>query len=370
MSSKSSCETVPTLTAEQFAPLVNWYNLHQRILPWRTAPSPYATWISEIMLQQTQVATVIDYFLRFIAQFPTVQHLAKADLQQVLKLWEGLGYYSRARNLHKAARYVVDHFNGQLPQTFDDLQTIPGIGPYTAAAIASIAFQQPIPVVDGNVFRVYARLTQLSDDIRLPKTRQLIFNQLTPIINTFSPREFNQAMMELGALICTPKNPQCNQCPMQSHCGAAANQTQTQFPYKSKLKPSPHYHIAVALIFNSENKILIAKRDESQMLGGLWEFPGGKQEANESLEETAIREVKEETNLTIESLQHLTAIRHTYSHFSITLTAFLAQIAPTSSPLILPREHHWISADDLSKFPFPTANKKIIDALHKHLSKN
>lgn len=370
MSSKSSCETVPTLTAEQFAPLVNWYNLHQRILPWRTAPSPYATWISEIMLQQTQVATVIDYFLRFIAQFPTVQHLAKADLQQVLKLWEGLGYYSRARNLHKAARYVVDHFNGQLPQTFDDLQTIPGIGPYTAAAIASIAFQQPIPVVDGNVFRVYARLTQLSDDIRLPKTRQLIFNRLTPIINTFSPREFNQAMMELGALICTPKNPQCNQCPMQSHCGAAANQTQTQFPYKSKLKPSPHYHIAVALIFNSENKILIAKRDESQMLGGLWEFPGGKQEANESLEETAIREVKEETNLTIESLQHLVAIRHTYSHFSITLTAFLAQIAPNSSPLILPREHHWISTDDLSKFPFPTANKKIIDALHKHLSKN
>jgi len=266
-------------------------------MPWRTSPSPYRVWVSEIMLQQTQVVTVIPFFNRFICQFPTVFDLANSDLQSVLKLWEGLGYYSRARNLHRAAKQVCLEHNGQLPETYETLQTLPGIGPYIAAAIASIAFNKPVPVVDGNVLRVFCRFWGIKDDIRHPSVRNNLFTKLTPIIQQVpSPSDFNQSIMEIGALICSPKTPKCAFCPISKTCFTQINQLHAQLPYKSRPKPIPHYTVSVGLIFK-ENKILIGKRRESQMLGGLWELPGGKQSENETVEQAVIREIYEETGL-------------------------------------------------------------------------
>ena len=200
--------------------LLNWFNEHQREMPWRSNPLPYNVWVSEIMLQQTQVDTVIPYFNRFLDRFPTVHDLAKAPQDDVLKLWEGLGYYSRARNLHKAAKHVSQELNGELPSDYEGLQTILGIGPYCAAAITSIAFGNPVPVVDGNVFRVFTRFWGIYEDIKLPTTRKMLFDRLTPEIQHVNPSSFNQGIMELGALVCSPKQPKCSSCPLSSDCFA------------------------------------------------------------------------------------------------------------------------------------------------------
>lgn len=346
-----------------FTKLISWFRQNQRILPWRQTSSPYHIWVSEIMLQQTQVVSVIDYFNRFITAFPTITALAQADQQQVLKLWEGLGYYSRARNLHKAAQFLIEQQKGQLPEHFDELQTIPGIGPYTAAAIASIAFGQAIPVVDGNVLRVSCRFWGIGDDIRLQKTKKQIFDQLFPLIQHFAPSDFNQALMELGALICSPQNPRCSQCPLQEQCFAQKNQQQKSLPFKSKAKARPHYLISVAVIYNPQGQVLIAKRHENQMLGGLWEFPGGKQENDETAEEAAIREVKEETGLEIQVHHLITTIKHAYTHFSISMSAFHCTCKETNPHLITDQETHWVTPSDLSQYPFPKANQNLLPFL-------
>ncbi|RAP35860.1 A/G-specific adenine glycosylase [Candidatus Marinamargulisbacteria bacterium SCGC AAA071-K20] len=332
-------------------------------MPWRDNPSPYFTLVSEIMLQQTQVATVIPYFNRFIEKFPTVYDLADADEQVVLKAWEGLGYYSRARNLQKAAKMVVQDFNGKLPSTYDDLQKLPGIGPYCAAAITSIAFGNAVPVVDGNVLRVFTRFWGVFDDIRNTKVRDVFFNKLKPYVAEDNPSDFNQAIMECGALICKPKSPLCEQCPLSKDCFAFNSKKTEDLPVKSKLKPVPHYNIAVAVI-QKDGKILIGKRDEKQMLGGLWEFPGGKQESKESLEETCLREVKEETGLQIEILNPLTSVKHAYSHFKITLHPFLCDYVSGKEIPKSATELKWVSLNDLSKYPFPKANKVVLESLY------
>ena len=342
--------------------LLDWFQSEQRAMPWRSNPKPYYVWVSEIMLQQTQVATVIPYFERFIKSFPTVYDLAKADEQRVLKAWEGLGYYSRARNLHKGAKLVVSEYNGQLPQTYEGLQAIPGIGPYCAAAISSIAFELSVPVVDGNVLRVFARFWGIFDDIRQAKLREVFFQKLSPYIQTAKPSDFNQAIMELGALVCKPKAPNCNSCPLSLSCFAFLENKIDDLPFKSKAKPVPHYNIAVAIIVKN-GQFLIGRRHEKQMLGGLWEFPGGKQKENETLEETAIREVKEETNLSV-SIQHqFSAIKHAYTHFKITLTAFLCSYESGKEEAKSATELKWVTLKQLDNYPFPKANSKIIEYL-------
>ena len=340
--------------------LTDWYRANKRVLPWREAPLPYFIWVSEVMLQQTQVETVIDYFNRFIAKFPTVEKLAVADLQEVLKLWEGLGYYSRARNFHKAAQKVVAEYGGEIPSTYLDLQKLPGLGPYAAAAVASLAFSVPVPVVDGNVLRVFARFWGMNDDIRLPKMRQLLFDQLVPIIAEENPSDFNQGMMELGALICRPQSPLCLACPIQPGCVAFRERRTDELPVKSKLPKAPHFEIGVGVIWRGDH-ILIAKRKTDQMLGGLWEFPGGKRQAGESLEETVCRELLEETGLTVQIGAPYPIVKHAYTHFKITMTAFRCVYLSGKPSPNTSDELKWVPVSDLNSYPFPKASLKVIE---------
>jgi A/G-specific adenine glycosylase len=351
--------------AEQLA---RWFRTEQRAMPWRDTPSEYTTWISEMMLQQTQVDTVIPFFLRFVEQFPSVHDLAAADLQKVLKAWEGLGYYSRAKNLHKAANLVVNEYGGKLPQSYEELQKIPGIGPYIAAAITSIAFEHPVPVVDGNVLRVFTRFWNIEDDIRQAKVRDALFNRLTPILETISkkkvalPSEFNQAIMELGALICKPTSPKCSKCPISSSCMALEMDKVAQLPFKSKKAPVPHHHIGVGVIWR-DDKLLIAKRPENKMLGGLWEFPGGKQTETESILETVVRECKEEVNLDVQIDKQYCVVKHTYSHFKISLHAFKCSVLGGKEKANCSDELRWITLDELDEYPFPKANVRVLEAI-------
>lgn len=343
--------------------LLAWFHRHQRVLPWRSEPTPYRVWISEIMLQQTQVATVLPYFERFLACFPTLRSLADADLHDVLKAWEGLGYYSRARNLHRAAQQVRTRHGGELPADPQALLELPGIGRYTAAAIASIAFGQPFPVVDGNVLRVFARFWGIADDVRSGTVRDRFYVRLAPIIERQSdPSAFNQAIMELGALVCTVRRPQCATCPLADNCVARADGRTGELPVKARRAAVPHVDVAVGLVWR-EGRVLIARRPLAAMLGGLWEFPGGKQVAGETLEETAVREIREETGLDVEVGERLCTVRHAYSHFRITLTAFHCRLQGGALRMDTARPCEWVRPEDLDRFAFPRANAKVIAAL-------
>ena len=344
--------------------LLDWYHQHKRNLPWRITDDPYKIWISEIMLQQTRVDTVIPYYHQFLEKFPTVYDLAGADQQQVLKYWEGLGYYSRARNLHQAAKTVVENFDGKLPSTYKEVNSLKGIGPYTAAAILSIAYQKKYAVVDGNVIRVITRFYGIRDDIRSSAIKNQVQEYADELITEQQPGDFNQAVMELGATVCKPSNPECGNCPLSAHC-LAFNSAQTDvIPYKSPAKKIPHYQIAVGLIVNDQNELLIALRPNDGMLGGLWEFPGGKKEKNESLKKTVARELKEELGVDVDVFKKFQQLNHAYSHFKITMHAFWCKIktgepTPKSSQKIM-----WVSLDDIGNYPFPKANKTLIEVLY------
>ncbi len=352
---------------EWLIPLLDWFTANHREMPWRTTPSAYGTWISEAMLQQTQVATVIPYFNRFINQFPSIQQLASADSQAVLKAWEGLGYYSRARNLQKAAQQIMTQFDGQLPTDYLTLQTLPGFGPYIAAAVASIAFGQPVPVVDGNVLRVFARVWGITDDIRWPKTRKTLFDRLSPIIHLAPPATFNQAIMELGALVCTPKSAKCTRCPMIDSCTAFATDQIQTLPVKAAKPPVPHYHIGVGVIWNQCGEILITQRAPNQLLGGLWEFPGGKQQGTESIDETVHRELAEELGIQVKIDRCYTVVKHAYTHFKITLHAYKCQWIGGHPALKSAVDMKWVKPDALRAYPFPKANIHVIDVITQGL---
>jgi A/G-specific adenine glycosylase len=342
--------------------LLAWYHRHRRQLPWRDEPTPYRVWISEIMLQQTRVSAVQPYFARFLERFPSLDDLAGADQQDVLKAWEGLGYYSRARNLHRAAQLVIEQ-GGEIPRTSAALAELPGIGPYTAAAIASISFGEASPVVDGNVLRVVARHRGIDDDIAATRTRNRVRASLQEAIELAGdPSSFNQAMMELGALVCTPRSPGCEDCPLAGDCRALAKNLIDQLPVKRKRKAVPHYEIAVGLVFDGD-LVLIAQRGQDQMLGGLWEFPGGKREGKETLATTCAREIQEEVGLDATVGKKICTIQHAYSHFSISLTAFRCALRGPANALVCDRPTQWVRTDQFRDLPFPKANHKIFAAL-------
>ncbi len=343
--------------------LMAWYQVNKREMPWRGSSDPYKVWLSEVMLQQTRVDQATPYYLKFVASFPTVFDLAKADLHDVLMLWEGLGYYSRGRNLHKTAKVVVDTHGGIFPETYESLMMLPGVGPYTAAAISSIAYAKPHAVVDGNVIRVMSRFFGIRDDVRSHHTKSTIQHVADELLDPAQPGEFNQAVMELGSLVCTPTNPSCDACPLSHWCVAFKMAQTDSIPYKSSKPKVPHHHIVVAIISNEEGQLLIARRPENAMLGGLWEFPGGKVEANEPLEQALHREILEELDIRIAIRDEFMHLKHTYSHFKITLHAFLCDHAGGTPTPRASSEIRWVDAEKLREFPFPKANRKLTLAL-------
>ncbi len=345
------------------ARLVSWYAKHQRDLPWRRdAHDPYRVWISEALLQQTQVATVIPYYVRFIARFPTIRALAAAPLDDVLKTWEGAGYYARARNLHRSAREIVARFGGKIPQTVDELLTLPGIGRYTAGAIASIAFNRDAPVLDGNVTRVLCRYFNIAGDPKKAGTQKELWKLAEELLPRGKAGKFNQALMDLGATVCIPRSPACGACPLSRGCAARRLGIQAQLPAKRKKKALPHHQVAVGIIWK-RGKILIAKRFARDLLGGLWEFPGGHQEKGESLAHCVQREVREELGITVKVEEEFAVVDHAYSHFRITLHAFHCRWRRGCPRAIGCAEWKWVSLRELARYAFPAANRKVIEQL-------
>lgn len=348
--------------------ILNWYKEHKRDMPWRDSGDPYKIWISEIMLQQTRVDQAWPYFERFTSLFPTVFDLAKAEQQQVLKAWEGLGYYSRARNLHAASKTIVEQYEGKLPKEYDEIIKLKGIGPYTAAAITSIAFGKPNAVVDGNVIRVITRYFGIEEDVRSTRTVKQVQEHVNELISHEHPAEFNQGLMEIGSLVCKPTNPDCLNCPIQSGCVATKMAKTDSIPYKSPAKKKPHKHIAVGIIERKDGKVLIALRPENVMLGGLWEFPGGKQEDGETIQQTVERELKEELDVEVHAYKEFMKLKHVYSHFSITLHAFNCKLISGNPKPKSSQEIRWVDIFELEEYPFPKANKQLTEKLISEFS--
>jgi A/G-specific adenine glycosylase len=341
-----------------------WFDSHARRMPWRENRSAYRVWISEIMLQQTRVETVRDYFVRFIKRFPDVGSLARSPLEDVLKAWEGLGYYSRARNLHAAAKVIVQELDGQLPSRREELLKLPGIGPYTAGAIASIAFGADEPVLDGNVKRVLCRLLAIAEDPRRPETEKKLWRLAGRMLPAGQGGDFNEALMDLGATICTPSTPRCEQCPVSSACKARSLGRENSLPVKAPKKKIPHRDIAAALI-RRRGRILIDRRKPQGLLGGLWELPGGKVEPGETPAQAVVREVREEVGLEVEVLEHLTSVDHAYSHFRITLHVYVCKALRGRARAIQPEAVKWIRPDQLEQYAFPAANHKVFSVLRR-----
>ena len=343
--------------------LLEWYSIQGRDLPWRRSRDPYAIWVSEIMLQQTQVKTVIPYYDRWLAQFPTLQTLASADQQQVLKLWQGLGYYARARNLHRAAQDIVSQHHGVFPTDLPTAVSLPGIGRTTAGGILSAAFDQPTPILDGNVKRVLARLVALS--VPTSKAIAQLWQLSIALLDPAHPRDFNQAWMDLGATVCLPRSPLCDRCPWQPHCCAYHQGIQTEIPMTETRAPIPRKMIGVAVIWNDAGQILIDRRKPNGLLGGLWEFPGGKVELGETIPACIQREIQEELGIEIEVGDRLIVIDHTYSHFHVTLNVHHCKHLSGEPQPLQCDEIRWVELADLDSYPFPKANLQIIEALRQ-----
>ena len=349
-------------TTEFHTVLGNWFDRRRRQLPWRDTRDPYLIWVSEVMLQQTQVATVIPYYSRFTEVFPTVRGLSEATEQSVLKQWEGLGYYARARNLHKAARVIMAAHGGTIPSDYRAFRALPGVGDYIAAAVLSIGFGQPYPVVDGNVKRVIARVKRVDKPVNHASAVKYFVPIVAAMLDTENPGRFNQAVMELGALVCTPRNPDCRRCPVASHCDAHANDDVSSFPKKQKRKPVPTHRIAVGVVWKDE-RVLVTRRQSGGLLGGLWEFPGGKIEPGESPEAACEREISEEVGLGVQVLRHLTQVKHAYTHFKIVMEVFECRYLFGDVTLCGPVDYQWIGIGALHTLPFPKANNKFIPLL-------
>lgn len=356
---------------------LTWYHKEKRNLPWRATNDPYAIWISEIMLQQTRVETVIGYFYRFMEQFPTIQDLAAAEEQKLLKVWEGLGYYSRARNLKAAAQQIVAEFDGEMPQSIEEIRSLKGIGPYTAGAIGSIAFGLPEPAIDGNVMRVVSRLFCIEADIAKASSRRPFDEAMRTIIPPDEPGEFNQALMDLGSRICTPTTPKCEECPISQYCLAHAENRQTDFPVKSKkAKPKDVYYIAGAI--EDQGSFLLVQRPETGLLASMWHFPLVEvtKEQYEALQRTWAKEEQLQLDLIAEDdaleifpdlpvvwqKRHFGEITHIFSHLKWHVLLFYGR---KRGELTL-QDSEWAAKESFQNYVFPKPQQKLVDQLKKY----
>jgi len=344
------------------ARLLAWYRKSRRDLPWRRTDDPYAIWISEAMLQQTRVETVIPYWERFLELFPDVQSLADAEPDAVLGAWAGLGYYSRARNLQKAARVVVDEHDGGLPDTADGLRELPGIGRYTAGAVASIAFDRPEPVVDGNVERVLARLLDIREDVRRPAVKERFWEVAGELARGPHPGDLNQALMELGATVCLPKNPRCEACPLTRSCAARAAGDPETLPIKSKAKPPRRIEAAAGLLVR-RGRALAVRRPPEGLLGGLWELPGGELGPKEPPEAGLRRSLVERVGLRVTSAERLGAVDHVFTHRRLRLHVFRCEPPEGRVRLSGFDAHRWVAPAALGELPQGKATKKALALL-------
>jgi A/G-specific adenine glycosylase len=345
------------------AALLAWYAQHARHLPWRANPDPYAIWISEIMLQQTRVETVIPYFQRWLERFPGIAELARAPQQEVLALWEGLGYYSRARNMHRAAQIMMSEWNGALPPDPQALASLPGIGRYTAGAIASIAFGLDAAALDGNIRRVLARLFDVAEPFSASGGKKRLWELATANLPAGKAGDYNQALMDLGATVCTPRAPDCAHCPLAVMCLSYVAGIQEERPVRAARAPIPHYLVTAAVI-RRERQVLIAQRPDHGLLGGLWEFPGGKQQPDEDLVACLKREIGEELGAEIEVDEELGIYRHAYTHFRVTLHAYYCKLHNGTQPQPLQVQAlRWVELPELEGYPMGKIDRQISRAL-------
>ncbi|RIW32324.1 A/G-specific adenine glycosylase [Bacillus salacetis] len=337
--------------------LLDWFTAEQRQLPWREDSDPYKVWVSEIMLQQTRVDTVIPYFLHFINKFPTIEALASADEEEVLKAWEGLGYYSRARNLQSAVKEVRDTYGGIVPSEPVDIAKLKGVGPYTAGAILSIAYGRPEPAVDGNVMRVLSRILLIWDDIAKPSSRKIFEAAVRELISHDNPSYFNQALMELGALICTPTSPKCLLCPVREHCAAFHQGEQDTLPVKTKKKSVKRLQMGAVVLKTDNGNYLIHKRPSKGLLANLWEFPNVELDSfgshRKQLEEFLRLEYNVEAKI---DNGLLTKIEHVFSHLVWNIDVFTGSVKDIS---MISEELRAVEEEELVQFAFPVSHQKI-----------
>ena len=353
-----------TLTLQQ--KLLDWFAENKRVLPWRSDRTPYRVWISEIMLQQTRVETVIPYYLRWLAAFPDIQSLAKAGQQDVLRLWEGLGYYSRARSLHRTAQIIVSEYDGVFPSDRKILERLPGIGRYTAGAIASIAFNQAVPALDGNIRRIYARLFDVDQPLGSKEAEKIFWNLAEEqLAGQDQPGTYHEALMDLGATVCQPTHPECGICPVIEYCQAYSKGIIENRPLILPKAAIPHHTVTAAIIHDAIGRVLIAQRPAKGLLAGLWEFPGGKQEQQESLEECLIREIQEELKVQVIIKAPYGIYKHAYTHFRVTLHAFLCEIGDQKPEAVEAQDIRWAGIPELSKFPMGKIDRQIANKLQE-----
>ncbi|WP_043632860.1 A/G-specific adenine glycosylase [Desulfovibrio sp. TomC] len=353
-----------------FVPLLlDWFAANRRDLPWRRDYDPYSVWVSEIMAQQTQMDRVVPYFTRFMARFPTVAALARADENDVLKAWEGLGYYSRARNLLAAARILVATHQGTLPAAYDAIRALPGVGDYTAGAVASIAFGLDAVAVDANVMRVLARVGDIDLPVKEPAGKARVAELARELLPTGRARDYNQALMELGALICRPKNPDCPACPVAAVCQARHLDIVADRPVLSKTPDITPLLVATGVLVHA-GRVFIQKRLPVGAWANMWEFPGGRIETGETPQEAIIREFAEETAFPVEASAKLAVIRHGYTTYRVTLHCYLLHLPSSYDPSITPiptltaaQESLWLAPGELARYAFPAGHRKLIDQL-------
>ncbi len=332
-------------------PLLQWYEKQARNLPWREDSNPYRVWVSEIMLQQTRVEAVIPYFNRFMDNFPEIQALANAKEETVLKLWEGLGYYSRARNLKKAAEVICDKYDGVFPKEYKDVLALPGIGKYTAGAICSIAFGMPCAAVDGNVLRVITRLNEMNRDIRDEKFRKQIGEQLECVYPQNHCSEFTQSLMELGAVVCVPNGaPKCEICPLNKGCKACEHDTWGKYPVKNEKIQRKNIHKTVLILYYKE-KIAVQKRPETGLLAGMWELPN----VDRKMSEPEIKKWLQEQNIDVISIERQKQVKHIFTHLEWTMYCYQVDCKPKENVF------EWVSTEALEReIPLPTAFRKCL----------
>jgi A/G-specific adenine glycosylase len=355
--------------AEIARKLLAWYHEHKRDLPWRRTGDPYQIWVSEVMLQQTRVETVIPYWTRFIQRFPTIEALAAAPEEEVLKFWEGLGYYSRARNLQTAVREVQERYGGRVPDTLAEISSLSGVGPYTAGAVLSIAYNVPLPAVDGNVFRVLSRIFLIEEDVSKPAARKKFESLAEFLIPPGEASDFNQSLMEFGATICIPKHPRCLSCPLQTLCKAYAEGMQEDLPIKAKKKPPRAIDILTGIVRNGDGnrdgeRVLIVRRPQEGLLAGLWEFPSFEATPGKSPAEDLQHSLRQQFAMTIQVEQHFANMQHTFSHLHWNLQAYSCRLSGTVETTVTAADNwRWVPVGQLGDFPMSAVHQKLAKLL-------